>query len=100
MLTAPPHLRSVAIYEAMLRRHLGSGRRNSRIRSAIKQRARQWRAVHVPVKEVIFYQIHEPGRRGLSDFTGNRQRHHRSRPSRSMNELYELSLAFEKRTAR
>lgn len=66
MLAAAPHLRSIAVYEEMLRRHpdLGTG-----IRRTIERRVRQWRAVHGPEQEVIFRQIHEPGRLGLSDFT-------------------------------
>lgn len=66
MLKAAPHLRPVAIFEEMLRRHpeLGTG-----IRRTIERRVRHWRAVHGPEQEVIFRQIHEPGRLGLSDFT-------------------------------
>ncbi len=66
MLKETPHLRPVAIFEEMLRRHpeLGAG-----IRRTIERRVRHWRAVHGPEQEVIFRQIHEPGRLGLSDFT-------------------------------
>jgi len=66
MLTASPGLRPVAILEELLRRHpeLGSG-----IRRTLERRIRQWRALHGAEREVIFRQIHEPGRMGLSDFT-------------------------------
>lgn len=66
MLEAAPHLRPIAIFEEMVRRHpdLGSG-----IRRTIERRVRHWRAVHGPERDVIFRQVHEPGRLGLSDFT-------------------------------
>ena len=58
MLKAAPGLRSVAIFEEMLRRHpeLGVGIR----------RTRAWRALHGQEQEVIFRQIHKPGDVGFS----------------------------------
>lgn len=66
MLQAAPGIRAIAIFEEMLRRHaeLDSG-----IRRTIERRVRAWRAVHGEEQEVIFRQVHEPGRLGLSDFT-------------------------------
>lgn len=66
MLKASPGLRPVAILEELLRRHpeLGPG-----IRRTLERRIRRWRALHGAEREVIFRQIHEPGRMGLSDFT-------------------------------
>lgn len=66
LLRAAPGIRPVALFEEMLRRHpeLGSG-----IRRTIERRVRSWRAVHGEEQEVIFRQVHEPGRVGLSDFT-------------------------------
>ena len=66
MLTATPELRAVAIFDEMQRRHpeLSVGARRT-----LERRIRSWRAVHGPDQEVIFRQIHEPGRMGLSDFT-------------------------------
>src|SRR5512144_3068566 len=66
MLKAAPALRSVAIFEEMLRRHpeLEAG-----LRRTLERRIRAWRAIHGEEQEVIFRQIHEPGRMGLSDFT-------------------------------
>ncbi len=66
MLKASPGLRPVAVLEELLRRHpdLGAG-----IRRTLERRIRQWRALHGPEREVIFRQVHEPGRLGLSDFT-------------------------------
>ena len=66
MLEAAPGLRPVAVLEEVLRRHpeLGAG-----VRRTLERRIRQWRALHGPEREVMFRQIHEPGRMGLSDFT-------------------------------
>ncbi len=66
MLEAAPELRAVAIFEEMQRRHrdLSAG-----VRRTLERRIRSWRALHGAEQEVIFRQIHEPGRMGLSDFT-------------------------------
>jgi transposase InsO family protein len=66
MLTAAPDLRAVAIFEEMQRRHpeLSAG-----FRRTLERRIRSWRAIHGADQEVIFRQVHEPGRMGLSDFT-------------------------------
>ncbi len=66
MLTAAPGLRAVAIFEEMQRRHpdLSAG-----IRRTLERRIRSWRSLHGAEQEVIFRQVHEPGRMGLSDFT-------------------------------
>ncbi|MDP9164389.1 MAG: IS21 family transposase, partial [Pseudomonadota bacterium] len=66
LLEAAPGLRSVAIFEEMQRRHpeLSSG-----VRRTMERRIRTWRALHGEAQEVIFRQLHEPGRMGLSDFT-------------------------------
>src|SRR5690606_16793083 len=66
MLENAPGLRPVAIFEELMRRHpqLPAG-----IRRTLERRVRAWRAVHGPEQEVIFRQVHQPGRLALSDFT-------------------------------
>ena len=66
LLRAAPGLRPIAVFEEVLRRHpeLGAG-----VRRTLERRIRTWRALHGPEQEVIFRQVHEPGRLGLSDFT-------------------------------
>ena len=66
MLEAAPGLRSVAVLGEVLRRHpeLGEG-----IRRTLERRISHWRALHGAEREVIFRQVQEPGRMGLSDFT-------------------------------
>ena len=66
MLEAAPGLRPIAIFEEMQRRHpeLSEG-----VRRTMERRIRQWRALHGKDRDVIFRQVQEPGRMGLSDFT-------------------------------
>ncbi len=66
MLTAAPGIRPVAVFEEITRRHPQLSRG---VRRTLERRIRAWRADHGPQKEVIFRQVHEPGRMGLSDFT-------------------------------
>jgi hypothetical protein len=66
MLEAAPGLRPVAVHEELRRRHPELG---ESIRRTLERRIRGWRALHGQEREVIFRQVHEPGRLGLSDFT-------------------------------
>jgi len=66
MLREAPGLRAVAIFEEMLRRYPNL---SPKVRRTLERRVRAWRAVHGPEQEVIFRQVHKPGRLGLSDFT-------------------------------
>jgi transposase InsO family protein len=66
LLEASPGLRPIAIYEEVMRLHptLHPG-----VRRTLERRISSWKALYGPEKEVIFRQLHEPGRLGLSDFT-------------------------------
>ena len=66
MLRAAPGLRAVAIFEEMQRRH---PELPENVRRTMERRIRQWRALNGEDREVIFRQVQEPGRMGLSDFT-------------------------------
>jgi len=66
MLEAAPGLRPIAIFEELRRRH---GELSLGSRRTLERRIRQWRAPHGKERDVIFRQVHEPGRLGLSDFT-------------------------------
>ncbi len=59
LLKSSPGLRPVSIFEELLRRHpdLSPG-----IRRTLERRIRTWRAEHGPEQEVIFRQIHTPGK--------------------------------------
>jgi hypothetical protein len=66
MLEAAPGVRAVAVFEEMCRRHpeivIG-------VRRTLERRIANWRALHGPIRDVMFRQEHPPGRLGLSDFT-------------------------------
>jgi len=66
MLEAAPGMRAIAIFEEMQRRHPDLP---ERVRRTMERRIRQWRALNGKDRDVIFRQVHEPGRMGLSDFT-------------------------------
>jgi transposase InsO family protein len=66
MLLGAPGVRPIAIFEELLRRHPTL---HERVRRTLERRIRAWRALNGEEREVIFRQVHEPGRMGLSDFT-------------------------------
>ncbi len=65
-LKSAPGLRPVAIFKELQRRHADPG---PGIRRTPERRIRARRAEHGPEQEVMFRQVHEPGKMGLSDFT-------------------------------
>ena len=66
MIEEAPDLRTVGIFEELMRRHpeLGDG-----VRGTLERRVREWRALHGPEREIVIRQEHPPGQLGLSDFT-------------------------------
>ena len=66
MLDEAPDLRTVGLFEELMRRHpeLGGG-----VRRTLERRVREWRALHGSEREIMFRQEHPPGQLGLSDFT-------------------------------
>ena len=66
LLLAAPRMRPVAIFEELQRRH---PQLHANVRRTLERRIRGWRALHGAEREIIFRQVHEPGRMGLSDFT-------------------------------
>jgi hypothetical protein len=66
ILEAAPGIRPIAIFEELRRRH---PELSLCVRRTLERRIRSWRALHGAEREVIFRQVHEPGRMGLSDFT-------------------------------
>ena len=66
ILERTPQVRAVVLYEEMMRRH---PELNPGVRRTLERRVRAWKAKYGPDQEIIFRQKHEPGRRGLSDFT-------------------------------
>lgn len=66
LLKASPGLRPIGVFEEMKRRHPDL---DPKVRRTMERRIRAWRAIYGAEQEVIFRQVHEPGRLGLSDFT-------------------------------
>ena len=66
LLQTCPDLRPVAVFQELMRRHPAL---NPGVRRTLERRIQAWRAEHGPEQEVMFRQTHEPGQRGLSDFT-------------------------------
>ena len=66
MLEAKPGMRPIAIFEEMRRRH---PEMPDAVRRTMERRIRQWRALKGEDRDVVFRQVQEPGRMGLSDFT-------------------------------
>ena len=67
LLQAAPGLRPVTILGELARRHpeqIGPS-----VRRTLERRIAAWKALHGPARDVIFPQVQEPGRMGLSDFT-------------------------------
>ena len=66
LLQAAPGIRPVAIFDELRRRHADL---EPSVRRTLERRIRAWRAVNGEDREVMFRQVHEAGRMGLSDFT-------------------------------
>src|ERR1700733_8781117 len=90
MLEAAPGLRPIGIFEEMQRRHpeLPDG-----VRRTMERRIRQWRALNGQDRDVIFRQVQEPGRMGLSDFTEMRDLAVRGSGVELDHRLYHFRLA-------
>jgi hypothetical protein len=66
LLKAAPGIRPVAVFDELRRRH---PELPPAVRRTLERRIRTWRALNGEEREVMFRQIHEAGRLGLSDFT-------------------------------
>ena len=66
ILERSPGIRPFGGFQELMRRHPDL---DPSVRRTLERRIRAWRAKHGPKREVIFRQKHEPGQRGLSDFT-------------------------------
>lgn len=62
-----PRLSATTLFEALQEAH--PERYSNSHKRTFQRRVKAWRAVHGPDKEVMFRQVQQPGRQGLSDFT-------------------------------
>ena len=67
LLRAAPGLRPITLFDELARRH--PGRIGASFRRTLERRVAEWKALHGSDQDVIFPQIQQPGRMGLSDFT-------------------------------
>lgn len=67
MLASAPALQAITILRKLQDDHPGEYPDSTR--RTLERRIRLWRVTSGPPKEVFFPQLHEPGTRGLSDFT-------------------------------
>ena len=67
LLEEQPRLNATTLFEDLQDRHPGrypNGRKRT-----FQRRVKAWKALYGPDKEIMFRQVQEPGRQGLSDFT-------------------------------
>ncbi len=67
LLEAQPKLTATTLFEALQERYperYGNGKKRT-----FQRRVTRWKALYGPDREVMFRQVQEPGRQGLSDFT-------------------------------
>ena len=67
LLLAAPGLRPITLFDELVRRH--PGRIGPSFRRTLERRVAEWKALHGSSQDVIFPQVQQPGRMGLSDFT-------------------------------
>jgi transposase InsO family protein len=67
LLERQPALDATTLFEDLQDRH--RGRFGNGKKRTFQRRVKAWKALHGPAKEVMFRQVQEPGRQGLSDFT-------------------------------
>jgi hypothetical protein len=67
MLEKTPTLTAITLLEYLQEKY--SGDYPDSVGRTLQRRLKTWQALQGPEKEVMFYQTHEPGRQGLSDFT-------------------------------
>ena len=67
LLQASPGLRPITLFDELVRRH--PDRVGPSLRRTLERHIAKWKALHGADRDVIFPQIQQPGRMGLSDFT-------------------------------
>ena len=91
ILQAAPGIRAIAVLEELRRRHPEI---TANVRRTLERRIRSWRALSGPERDVIFRQVHEPGRLGLSDFTDTSELRVTVAGAVLAHRLYHFRLAF------
>lgn len=92
MLINAPQLQAITILRKLQDEH--PGQYPDSMRRTLERRVRHWRALAGPPKEVFFPQQHEPGARGLSDFTDMAELRVTIAGAPFAHRLYHFVLAF------
>lgn len=92
MLQSLAGLRPITILEEIERRHPETDWRP--LRRTLERRIRGWKACHGPEQEVIFRQVHAPGRQALSDFTDTADLKVTIAGQPFVHRLYHFTLAY------
>lgn len=85
-------LDATTLFEDLQDRH--PGRFGNGKKRTFQRRVKAWKALHGPDKEVIFRQVQEPGRQGLSDFTELKDTTVRIAGEALDHRLYHFRLAY------
>ena len=67
LLEAAPGLRPISLFDELARRH--PDRIGPSFRRTLERRVAEWKALYGADRDVMFRQVQQPGRMGLSDFT-------------------------------
>ena len=92
LLKAAPGLRPITLFDELARRH--PERVGPSFRRTLERRVAQWKALHGSDLNVIFPQIQQPGRMGLSDFTNGNDLGVTVGGPALEHRLYHFALAF------
>lgn len=94
MLVSAPQLQAITILRKLQDEH--PGQYPDSTRRTLERRVRHWRAMAGPPQEVFFPQQHEPGARGLSDFTDMAELRVTIADQPFAHRLYHFVLAFSR----
>lgn len=94
MLVSAPQLQAITILRKLQDEH--PGQYPDSTRRTLERRVRHWRAMAGPAQEVFFPQQHEPGARGLSDFTDMAELRVTIADRPFAHRLYHFVLAFSR----
>lgn len=94
MLAGTPQLQAITVLRKLQDDHPGEYPDSTR--RTLERRIRHWRATSGPPKEVFFPQQHEPGARGLSDFTDMKDLRVTIAGAPFAHRLYHFVLAFSR----
>jgi len=94
MLQSAPSLVPITLLEYLQEKY--PEKYPDKLRRTMERRVKQWKALYGPEKEVMFRQVHIPGRQGLSDFTKFKNAEVTIKGKSLKHLLYHFRLAYSK----